>query len=186
MCSCQRRAIYRARIHGDCAECFASASKCRRSTCQLRITCFSSGWFYGAVFRLGWLPSVRPCVEMSFRNARDVPKNGELLGLAEILEAGKSPTAEFIHFLISLTTIESLGRISTFAFPNLSPTVIRIKLRFCGQTYVYSAPAVYKSATGKKRVCRCPHELHSNSIVAATIHHPLRRNLSQSGKHERN
>ena len=83
-----------------------------------------------------------------------------------------------IHLLISLTTIESLGRICTFAFPNLSPTVIRIKLRFCGQTYVYSAPAVNKSATGKKRVCRCPHELHSNLIVAATTHHPFRRNLS--------
>jgi len=101
------------------------------------------------------------------------------------LEAAKSTAAEFNHLLISLTTIESLGRNCTFAFPNLSPTVIRSKLRFCGQTYVYSAPAVNKSATGKKRVCRCSHELHSNSIVAATIHHPLRGKLCQSGKHER-
>jgi hypothetical protein len=101
------------------------------------------------------------------------------------LEATKSTAAAFIHLLISLTTIEFLGRICTFAVPNLSPTVNRTKLRFSGQTYVYSAPAVYKSATGKKSVWRCPHELHSNSIVAATIHHPLRRNLLQSGKHER-
>jgi hypothetical protein len=98
------------------------------------------------------------------------------------LEAAKSTAAEFIHLLISLTTIESLGRICTFAIPNSSPTVNRIESRFCGQTHVYAAPAVYESAIGKKSVWRCPHELHSNSIVAATIHHPLRRNLSQSGK----
>jgi hypothetical protein len=101
------------------------------------------------------------------------------------LEAAKAAATEIIHLLNCLTTIESLGRISTFAFPNSSLTVIRIDSRFCGQTYSYSAPAVNKSATGKKSVCRCPHELHLSSIVAATIHHPLRPNLSQSGKHER-